>query len=94
MRRLELQDKEDKYFLHYEKIATRPQETWTLLLQSVLTGKARAVYSILLVEYSSRDDSVKNAINTQGLRTSSRSLQTTVPEQLQGELTNFYRVVC
>ena len=60
------QEKEiDKYFLHYEKIATSldwPRETWTLLLQSVLTGKAHEVYSALLVEQSSQYDTVKTAI--------------------------------
>jgi len=33
----------DKYFLHFEKIATSlhwPAEVWTLLLQSTLVGKA------------------------------------------------------
>ena len=39
------QEKEvDKYFLHFEKIAENlnwPKEHWTLLLQSVLIGKAR-----------------------------------------------------
>ena len=60
------QEKEvDKYFLYYEKIATSlewPRETWTLLLQSVLTGKAREVYSALSVEQSSQYDAVKSAI--------------------------------
>ena len=38
----------DKYFLHFEKIATSlewPREVWMLLLQSVLVGKAREIYS-------------------------------------------------
>ena len=43
------QEKEvDKYFLHFEKVATSlewPKDVWTLLLQSVLVGKAREVYS-------------------------------------------------
>ena len=60
------QEKEiDKYFLHYEKIATSldwPRETWTLLLQSVLTGKAREVYLALSIEQSSQYDTVKTAI--------------------------------
>ena len=38
------QEKEvDKYFLHFEKVAENlkwPREHWTLLLQSVVTGKA------------------------------------------------------
>ena len=36
----------DKYFLHFEKIATSlhwPAEVWTLLLQSKLEGKAREI---------------------------------------------------
>lgn len=43
------QEKEvDKYFLHFEKVATSlewPKDVWTLLLQSVLVGKACEVYS-------------------------------------------------
>ena len=38
----------DKYFLHFEKTATSlswPKKTWTLLLQSVLVGKAQEAYS-------------------------------------------------
>ena len=43
----------DKYFLHFEKIAESlkwPKESWTLLLQSVFTGKAREIYSSLSIE--------------------------------------------
>ena len=46
----------DKYFLHFEKIATSlhwPAEVWTFLLQSTLVGKAREVYSALSVDQSS-----------------------------------------
>ena len=47
------QDSEvDKYFLHFEKVASSlewPKEVWTLLLQSTLIGKAREVYSALSV---------------------------------------------
>ena len=43
------QEKEvDKYFLHFEKVAENlkwPKEHWTLLLQSVITGKTRDLYS-------------------------------------------------
>ena len=60
------QEKEvDKYFLHFEKIATSldwPKDVWMLLLQSVLTGKAREIYSTLSVEQSSRYGTVKSAI--------------------------------
>jgi len=60
------QEKEvDKYFLHFEKIATSvdwPKDVWTLLLQSVLTGKAREIYSALSVEQSSMYDTVKSTI--------------------------------
>ena len=48
------QEKEvDKYFLHFEKVAENfnwPKEHWTLLLQSVLIGKAREIYIQLGVE--------------------------------------------
>jgi len=50
------QEKEvDKYFLHFENIATRPKDVWTLLLQS-------EVYSVLSVKQSSRYDVMKSAI--------------------------------
>ena len=38
----------DKYFLHFEKVAKNlkgPREHWTLLLQSVVIGKAREIYT-------------------------------------------------
>ena len=45
------QEKEvDKYFLHFERVAENlnwPKEDWTLLLQSVLIGKAREIYTQL-----------------------------------------------
>ena len=50
------QEKEvDKYFLHFEKVAENlnwPEEHWTLLLQSVLIGKTREIYTQLAVEQS------------------------------------------
>ena len=50
------QEKEvDKYFLHFEKVAENlnwPKEHWTLLLQSVLIGKAREIYTQVGVEQS------------------------------------------
>ena len=55
----------DKYFLHFEKIATSlswPEKVWTLLLQSVLVGKAREAYSALSVDQSSVYDTVKAAV--------------------------------
>ena len=60
------QEKEvDKYFVHFEKIATSlewPKEVWTLLLQSVLIGKAREIYSALPVERSTQYEDVRQAI--------------------------------
>ena len=60
------QEKEvDKYFLHFEKVAEnlkRPKEHWTLLLQSVIIGKAREIYTQLTVEQSSSYDTVKELI--------------------------------
>ena len=45
------QEKEvDKYFLHFEKVAENlkwPKEHWTLLLQSVVIGKAREIYTVV-----------------------------------------------
>ena len=60
------QEKEvDKYFLHFEKVATSlvwPKDVWMVLLQSVLIGKAREVYSAMSVEQSEQYDNVKQAI--------------------------------
>ena len=60
------QEKEvDKYFLHFEKVAENlnwPKEHWTLLLQSVLIGKAREIYIQLSVEQSHHYETVKELI--------------------------------
>ena len=60
------QEKEvDKYFLHFEKVAENlkwPREHWTLLLQSVVIGKAREIYTQLSLEQSSDYDRVKELI--------------------------------
>ena len=60
------QEKEvDKFFLHFEKVAENlkwPKEHWTLLLQSVLIGKGREIYTQLTVEQSSNYDTVKELI--------------------------------
>jgi len=55
----------DKYFMHFEKIAASlkwPEEIWIVLLQSVLIGKAREIYSALSVEQSARYAIVKESI--------------------------------
>lgn len=55
----------DKYFLHFEKVAKSlkwPKESWTLLLQSSLVGKAREIYSTLSNEESCQYDMVKAAV--------------------------------
>ncbi|XP_070560943.1 uncharacterized protein [Ptychodera flava] len=55
----------DKYFLHFEKIAQSlnwPKESWSMLLQSALVGKAREIYIQLSVEQASNYDSVKELI--------------------------------
>ena len=60
------QEKEvDKYFAHFEKVADSlnwPKESWVLLLQSVLVGKAQEIYGSLSVEHSSNYEHVKEAI--------------------------------
>ena len=62
----QFQEKEvDKYFLHFEKVAENlnwPKEHWTLLLQSVLIGKAREIYTQLAVEQSHHYETVKELI--------------------------------
>jgi len=55
----------DKYFLHFEKVAKSlgwPPGTWTLLLQSVIRGKAQEAYTALSVEDSAKYETVKEAI--------------------------------
>ncbi len=60
------QEKEvDTYFAHFEKVANSlkwPKESWVLLLQSVLTGKAHEIYGALSVDHSSDYSYVKEAI--------------------------------
>ena len=60
------QEKEvDKYFAHFEKVADSlnwPKESWVLLLQSVLVGKAQEIYGSLSAEQSSNYEHVKEAI--------------------------------
>lgn len=60
------QDKDvDRYFLHFEKVAHNlkwPKESWTLLLQSVLKGRAQEVYSALSIEQSTDYEIVKEVI--------------------------------
>ena len=60
------QEKEvDKYFAHFEKVADSlnwPKESWVLLLQSALVGKAQVIYGSLSVEQSSNYEHVKEAI--------------------------------
>jgi len=60
------QEKEvDKYFLHFEKVTTSfswLKDVWMVLLQSVLVGKAREVYSAMTVEQSTQYDHVKQAV--------------------------------
>ena len=55
----------DKYFAHFEKVADRlnwPKDMHTLLLQSVLVGKAQEVYSAFPVDKCADYDLVKAAI--------------------------------
>ena len=63
---LPFQEKEvDKYFAHFEKVADSlnwPKESWVLLLQTVLVGKAQEIHGSLSVEQSSNYEHVKEAI--------------------------------
>ena len=55
----------EKFFLHFEKLAESMEwskSIWTVLLRSVLIGKAQEVYSALSVEQSTDYDVVKNTI--------------------------------
>ena len=62
----QFQEKEvDKYLLHSEKVAENlkwPKEHWALLLQSVVIGKAREIYTQLPLDQSSDYDTVKDLI--------------------------------
>ena len=54
-----------KFFLHFEKLMHQcecPEKYWTLLLQSVFTGKAQVAYSSMDVEMSKNYESVKDEI--------------------------------
>ena len=94
----------DKYFLHFEKIATSlswPKRVWTLLLQSTLVGKAREAYSALTVDQSSEHDTVKAAVlkayelvpdaYCQKFRASKKSREQTYVEFAQEKQTLFDR---
>ena len=55
----------DKYFAHFEKFIDSfnwPKESWVLLLQSVLVGKAQEIYGSLSVKQSSNYQHVKEEI--------------------------------
>ena len=57
------QEKEvDKYFKKVADSLNWPKESWVLLLQSVLVGKAQETYGSLSVEQSSNYEHVKEAI--------------------------------
>ena len=60
------QEKEvDKYFAQFEKVADSlnwPKESWVLLLQNVLVGKAQEIFGSLSVEQSFNYEHVKEAI--------------------------------
>ena len=55
----------DKYFLYIGKVAENlkwPKEHWTLLLQSLVIGKAREIYTHLSLEQNSDYDKVNELI--------------------------------
>lgn len=55
----------DKYFPHFERVATTlnwPSNVWTLLLQCVLVGKAQEAYSSLTLNQSTDYETVKASI--------------------------------
>lgn len=55
----------DQYFILFERVAStlnRPKKLWTLLLQSVLTGKSQKVYSLLSADECQDFDKVKAAV--------------------------------
>ena len=55
----------DKYFQHFEKVATNcgwPRDCWALMLQSVLKGKAQHAYSALSADDCADYNAVKSAV--------------------------------
>ena len=55
----------DGYFAHFERTALNlgwPKECWSMLLQTVLTGKAQRAYATLLTENCADYDLVKAAV--------------------------------
>ena len=55
----------DIFFVMFEKIATNlnwPKEHWSMLVQSVLVGKARKIYTQLSVDQASSYDTVKELV--------------------------------
>ena len=55
----------DKFFAHFERVATVlkwPLEAWTMLLQSILVGKAQQAYSSLPLEDAADYQKVKQAV--------------------------------
>ncbi|KAL2085082.1 hypothetical protein ACEWY4_018402 [Coilia grayii] len=55
----------EKYFMHFERVALIlkwPVDVWTILLQTVLRGKAQSVYAALSVQQGSDYQYVKTAI--------------------------------
>ena len=55
----------DKFFLHFEKVATNlkwHKDMWSVLVQSVLVGKAQEVYSALSLGQSGDYDIVKQSV--------------------------------
>ena len=55
----------DKYFQHFEKIASNlewPIEAWPTVLQTVLKGKVQVTYASLSITDSANNDTVKRAI--------------------------------
>ena len=84
-----LQEKEvDKYFAHFEKVADSlnwPKESWVLLLQSVLVGKAQEIYVSLSVEQSSNYEHVKEAIF---------KVYELVPEAYRQNIQELFEIIC
>jgi len=55
----------DKFFLHFEKVAISmkwPEESWVMLLQTALRGKAREIYTQLSIDEAQYYDLVKKLI--------------------------------
>ena len=91
------QEKEvDKYFAHFEKVADSlnwPKESWVLLLQSVLVGKAQEIIGSLSVEQSSNYEHVEQSSNYEHVKEAILKAYELVPEAYRQKFRNYLNMI-